>query len=290
MIKSMTGFGNSTCLYEKTSITIEIKTINSKVLDFSPKIPFAFKDKESEIRSIVSKLLERGKIDMVITVDESQDIVEYAIDSQRVKIYYKDLKELTDQLGIVSAETDLLKMALRMPDIFTNPKNNIPEELWLELQKKIIEACNFVNQSREEEGKILEKDFIERIRLIENYLEEIPPFEHLRMDLVKNRLLKQLMELKQKYDENRFEQELIFYLEKIDITEEKLRLKKHCEYFIETIKEETANGKKLSFISQEIGREINTLGSKAYEVNIQKLVVKMKDELEKIKEQLANVL
>lgn len=290
MIKSMTGFGNSTCLYGKTSITIDIKAINSKVLDFFPKIPFAFKDRESEIRSIISKLLERGKIDMVITVDESQDILEYTVDSQRVKIYYKDLKELADQLGIVPVGTDLLKMALRMPDIFTNPKNNIPEELWLELQKKIIEACNLVSQSREEEGKTLEKDFIERIRLIESYLEEIPPFEHLRMDLVKSRLLKQLAELKQKYDETRFEQELIYYIEKIDITEEKLRLKKHCEYFIETIKEESANGKKLSFISQEIGREINTLGSKAYEVNIQKLVVKMKDELEKIKEQLANVL
>jgi uncharacterized protein (TIGR00255 family) len=286
----MTGFGNSTCLYGKTSITIDIKAINSKVLDFFPKIPFAFKDRESEIRSIISKLLERGKIDMVITVDESQDILEYTVDSQRVKIYYKDLKELADQLGIVPVGTDLLKMALRMPDIFTNPKNNIPEELWLELQKKIIEACNLVSQSREEEGKTLEKDFIERIRLIESYLEEIPPFEHLRMDLVKSRLLKQLAELKQKYDETRFEQELIYYIEKIDITEEKLRLKKHCEYFIETIKEESANGKKLSFISQEIGREINTLGSKAYEVNIQKLVVKMKDELEKIKEQLANVL
>lgn len=290
MIKSMTGFGNSTCLYGKTSITIDIKAINSKVFDFFPKIPFAFKDRESEIRSMVSKLLERGKIDMMITVDESQDILEYTIDSQRIKIYYKDLKELADQLGIVSAEADLLKMALRMPDIFTNPKNNIPEELWLEFQNKIIEACNLVNQSREEEGKTLEKDFIERIRLIEDYLEEIPPFEHLRMDLVKSRLLKQLAELKQKYDENRFEQELIFYLEKIDITEEKLRLKKHCEYFIKTIKEESANGKKLSFISQEIGREINTLGSKAYEVNIQRLVVKMKDELEKIKEQLANIL
>ncbi len=290
MIKSMTGFGNSTCLYEKTSITIDIKTINSKILDFSLKIPFAFKDKESEIRSIVSKLLERGKIDVVITIDESQDVLECAIDSQRVKTYYKDLKELADQLEIVSTEADLLKMTLRMPDIFTNPKNNIPEELLLALQKKIIEACNLVNQSREEEGKILEKDFIERIQLIESYLEEVIPFEHFRMDLVKSRLLKQLAELKQKYDETRFEQELIYYLEKIDITEEKLRLKKHCEYFIETIKEETANGKKLSFISQEIGREINTLGSKAYEVNIQKLVVKMKDELEKIKEQLANVL
>lgn len=290
MIKSMTGFGNSTCLYEKTAIIIDIKTVNSKVFDFFQKIPSVFKDKEPEIRSIVSKLLERGKIDVIISIDESQDIQENTIDKQRVKLYYEELKETASLLGINSNDDDLFKIALRMPDIFIYPKNNIPEGLWLALQKGITEACNLVNQSREEEGKVLEKDFIERIQLIENYLEEVVPFENLRMDLVKSRLVKQLAELKQKYDENRFEQELIFYLEKIDITEEKLRLKKHCEYFIETIKEEAANGKKLSFISQEIGREINTLGSKANEVNIQKLVVKMKDELEKIKEQLANVL
>jgi uncharacterized protein (TIGR00255 family) len=286
----MTGFGNSVCLCKKTSITIDIKSINSKIFDFSLKIPFAFKEKETEIRSIVSKLLERGKIEVIIAVDESQDIQEYAIDFQKVKTYYKDLKALADQLDTASTDADLLKMALCMPDICTNPQNKIPEKLWTELEKGIVAACHSVNQSREEEGKTLEKDFVARIASIEDYLEKTTPFEQSRMEVIKNKLLKQLAELAQKYDEARFEQELIFYLEKIDATEEKLRLKKHCEYFIETIKEKNANGKKLSFISQEIGREINTLGSKAYEVNIQKLVVMMKDELEKIKEQLANVL
>jgi len=286
----MTGFGNDTCLYENTAITIDIKTINSKVFDLSQRIPSIFKDKEVEIKSIMSKLLERGKIEVIITVDQSQDILDYTVDKKKIKNYFQELKDLANELKIDYNDSDLLKAALKMPDIFTNSKNKVDENLWLKLQKSIINACNAVDECRIEEGKALEEDFILRIKLIEDYLKKIEPFEIHRIDTVKNRLLKQLNELNQSFDENRFEQELILYLEKLDITEEKLRLKQHCQYFIETIKEKNANGKKLSFISQEIGREVNTLGSKANDVDIQKLVVQMKDELEKIKEQLANIL
>ena len=290
MIKSMTGFGNSTCLYENTSINIDIKTINSKFFDFIPKIPSVFKDKEAEIRTLVSKLLERGKVDLTINIDQSKDLLDYSIDKEKIKIYFKELKNLANDMQVSHNDSDLLNIVLRMPDALTNPKSNIDNELWLKLQESIVLACKAVDESRIEEGKTLEKDFIQRITLIEDYLQKVEPFEACRIDAVKARLLKQLSELTQNYDENRFEQELIFYLEKLDITEEKLRLKRHCQYFIETIKEDIANGKKLTFISQEMGREINTLGSKAYDVDIQKLVVQMKDELEKIKEQLANIL
>ena len=290
MIKSMTGFGNSTCLYENTSIIIDIKTINSKFFDFIPKIPSIFKDKEAEIRILVSQLLERGKVDLTINIDQSQDLLDYSIDKEKVKVYFKELKDLANDMQVVHNDSDLLNIVLRMPDTLTNPKSNIDNELWLKLQESIVLACKAVDESRIEEGKTLERDFIQRITLIEDYLQKVEPFESCRIDTVKTRLLKQLSELTQNYDENRFEQELIFYLEKLDITEEKLRLKRHCQYFIETIKEDIANGKKLTFISQEMGREINTLGSKANDVDIQKLVVQMKDELEKIKEQLANIL
>ena len=290
MIKSMTGFGNSTCLYENTSIIIDIKTINSKFFDFVPKIPSIFKDKEAEIRTLVSKLLERGKVDLTISIDQSQDLLDYSIDKEKVKVYFKELKDLANDMQVNHNDSDLLNIVLRMPDTLTYPKSNIDNELWLKLQESIVLACKAVDESRIEEGKTLEKDFIQRITLIEDYLQKVEPFEVCRIDAVKTRLLKQLSELTQNYDENRFEQELIFYLEKLDITEEKLRLKRHCQYFIETIKEDIANGKKLTFISQEMGREINTLGSKANDVDIQKLVVQMKDELEKIKEQLANIL
>ena len=290
MIKSMTGFGNDTCLYEDTAITIDIKTINSKVFDLSQRVPSTFKDKEVEIKSIISRLLERGKIDVTITVDQSQDILDYTVDKEKVKIYFQELQDLANEMKIDYNDSDLLKAALKMPDIFTNSKNNVDKDLWLKLQESIIKACHAVDECRIEEGKTLEEDFILRIKLIEDYLNKVEPFENQRIDTVKNRLLKNLNELNQNFDENRFEQELILYLEKLDITEEKLRLKQHCQYFIETIKEKNANGKKLSFISQEIGREINTLGSKACDVDIQKLVVQMKDELEKIKEQLSNIL
>jgi uncharacterized protein (TIGR00255 family) len=291
MIKSMTGFGNSVCLYENTAISVEVKAINSKIFDILQKIPLTLKDKELEIRTIVSKMLERGKIELTITIDEGQNISEFTIDKNKVKTYYMELKNLASELDIqLNNPTDLLVTALKMPDIIASPKCIISDELWAEIECTIANTCELLDASRIEEGKTIEKDFFIRIFLIQNYLEQIEAFEIQRIDALKNRITKQLNELTQPYDENRFEQELIFYLEKLDITEEKIRLKSHCTYFLETLKENISNGKKLSFISQEIGREINTLGSKACDVDIQKLVVQMKDELEKIKEQLSNVL
>ena len=291
MIKSMTGFGNSVCLYENTAISIDIKAINSKIFDFLSKIPSILKDKELDIRTITSKILERGKIDLTITIDQGQDIFENVIDKNKVIAYYKELEKIVSELGLkFDNQRDILTTVLKMPDIITSPKCAVPDELWSEIKQAIVSACELLDASRVEEGKTIEKDFVTRISLIQDYLQQVEVFENQRIETLKNRILKQLNELSQQYDENRFEQELIFYIEKLDITEEKIRLKTHCNYFLETMNDLISNGKKLSFISQEIGREINTLGSKACDVDIQKLVVQMKDELEKIKEQLPNVL
>jgi uncharacterized protein (TIGR00255 family) len=291
MIKSMTGFGNNICSYENTIISVEIKAINSKIFDLLQKSPLTLKEKELDIRTIVSKILERGKIELTITVDEGQNILDFTIDKNKVKAYYKELKNIVSELDIQLNEPEnLLTAILKMPEVITNPKNDILPELWLELKQAIIIACELLDASRIEEGKTIEKDFLTRILLIQDYLQQVETFETQRIDALKNRITKNLTEVIQQYDENRFVQELIFYLEKFDITEEKIRLKTHCDYFLETLKENVSNGKKLSFISQEIGREINTLGSKACDADIQKLVVQMKDELEKIKEQLSNVL
>jgi len=291
MIKSMTGFGNSVCLYENTAISIDIKAINSKIFDFLPKIPSVLKEKELDIRTITSKILERGKVDLTITIDQGQDIFENVIDKNKVIAYYKELEKIVSELGVkIDNQRDILATVLKMPDIITSPKCAVPDELWGKIKQAIVSACELLDASREEEGKAIEKDFATRILLIQGYLQQVEVFENQRIETLKNRIVKQLSELSQQYDENRFEQELIFYIEKLDITEEKIRLKTHCNYFLETMNDPISNGKKLSFISQEIGREINTLGSKACDVDIQKLVVQMKDELEKIKEQLPNVL
>jgi uncharacterized protein (TIGR00255 family) len=290
MVKSMTGFGNSVCTYKDTVISIDIRAINSKVFDFSQKIPTVFKDKEQEIRTIVSKMLERGKIDLNITVDQSQDILEYAVNKDKVKVYYGEFKELLSELDLHVSDAELLSTILKIPDIIVNHNDVVSPELWDKLEQAIITACELLSVNRQEEGEIMERDFLLRVNLIQDYLQQIDGYEKQRIDVIKSRIYKQLNELMQSYDENRLEQELIFYMERLDITEEKVRLKKHCEYFIETMNEKTSNGKKMSFISQEIGREINTLGSKANDVDIQKLVIQMKDVLEKIKEQLSNVL
>jgi uncharacterized protein (TIGR00255 family) len=287
----MTGFGNSVCLYENTAISIDVKAVNSKIFDLLSKIPSVLKEKELEIRTMASKILERGKIDLTITIEQGEDISEYAIDKEKVMAYYREMENIVSELDIkLHNASDLLSAILKIPDIITTPKYSLSDELWQEIEHSIIHACELLNTSRIEEGKSIEKDFVTRIVLIQDYLQQVEVFETQRIDTIKNRITKQLGELSQQYDENRFEQELIFYLEKLDITEEKIRLKTHCSYFLETINDPVSNGKKLSFISQEIGREINTLGSKACDVSIQKLVVQMKDELEKIKEQLPNVL
>jgi len=289
MIKSMTGFGKATVELPGKKITVEVKSLNSKQLDASIKIPGSYKDKELEIRSEITKILERGKIDFYLSVEISGDQSNYTINKPLVLHYYNELKALSEEIG----ETiELLPLALKMPDVLKTVREDIDEEEWSHVLIAVDEALTKADLFRTEEGTLLAKDFEYRIGLIRKYMLEVVPFEKARVPVIRERLMKDITELvdSSKFDPNRFEQELIYYIEKLDITEEKVRLAKHIDYFLNTIKEEGSQGKKLAFITQELGREINTMGSKANDADIQKLVVQMKDELEKIKEQLMNIL
>ncbi len=290
MIKSMTGYGKATCDTQNRRITIEIKSLNSKQLDINAKLPSVYRQKELEIRNIISNKLERGKIDVYITYEIIGVISDYSINKNTAISHFNELKELSKEIG--QEPIDYYSLLIKMPDIFTNASDNITEEEWLGFMNAIEEVVAKVDGFRVNEGGILRKDMETRIHIIEELLLAIVPFEMGRMSIIKDRIKNNLTEIidTTKVDKNRFEQELIYYLEKIDITEEKIRLKKHLDFFLETINEKTSSGKKLSFVCQEIGREINTIGSKANDVDIQKMVVQMKDELEKIKEQLANIL
>ena len=290
MIKSMTGFGNFTRTANEGTFVADIKSINAKSFDLVQKIPSFCKEKELEIRCLISKYLERGKIELTISTENLQTGVDNLIDKQKARSFYLEMKSLSEELGLNPSDSDYLKFILAMPDVYAASLSGMSAEVWEKLQDTIEKACQQVDKSRAEEGAILEKDFLLRIDLIEQYLTEIVDIEQDRVENIRNRIQKQLSEWEENFDKNRMEQELLYYLERIDFTEEKVRLKQHCHYFVETIKEDAPNGKKLTFISQEIGREINTLGSKAYDADIQKLVVQMKDELEKIKEQLSNIL
>jgi len=283
----MTGFGKATVNCEGKTIVIEIRSLNSKQLDIIARISALLREKENEIRSLINKELERGKIEALVYIEKT-DNPTVAIDEDLAKAYFEKLTELS-KLVNNPVNTDIFAQILRIPDVISTPKEIISENLWEELLKGIKTACDEVNRFREEEGKFLSEDFSQRIRLIANMIDEIFPFEDNRIDDLKKKLVELVTFLPLKYDPNRLEQELIFYLERLDITEEKVRLRKHCEYFLETMKENNS-GKKLGFIVQEIGREINTIGSKANDFNIQQIVVLMKDEAEKIKEQLANIL
>lgn len=294
MIKSMTGFGSYTYKYQDTTYNVDIRCVNSKLFDFSIKIPTEFKDKESEIRKIISTFLERGKIDCSISV-EKEDVTtnSFSINSAIIKKHFNELKNIVQELNLSVSDSKLLSMAIQIPDVVETPKTKASDEEWQHLELAIKESCRLTDNYRISEGKAIKKDFKIHINLILKHLNETEKFEKERIQSIKSRLLKALNDLSDQrisYDKNRFEQELLFYIEKLDFTEEKARLKKHCEYFMETMKEDTSNGKKLSFICQEMGREINTLGAKSLEYNIQQNVVQMKDELEKIKEQLANIL
>ena len=283
----MTGFGKAIVNCEDKTIAIEIRTLNSKQLDISTRISSPLRSKENEIRSIITKELERGKIEVGIHVEKSE-IPAVTIDENLVKTYFEKFTELSKKVGN-KKNTDIFAQVLHLPDIVCIPAEESSEKLWNALFEGLTNACNEVNHFREEEGKTLSEDFELRIQLIFKMIEEITPLETHRMVELKKKLTDSLENMSVKYDQNRFEQELFFYAEKLDITEEKVRLQKHCEYFMETMNEKNA-GKKLGFIIQEIGREVNTLGSKANDFKIQQIVVRMKDEVEKIREQLANVL
>lgn len=288
-LKSMTGFGRISRPYKDKKIIVEIKSLNSKGFDFFCRIASAYRDKEIDIRNIVSKKLERGKIEMSIYTEENTESQKKAINHTLAIAYHKELKQLSEILN--EADTSLLPLVLKMPDVMKNEKEELDEEEGEFILNVINDAVIELDKFRITEGTTLQKEIEERINLIGNLLAKIEELDSTRVDAIKNRIKTNLNETIgfDKIDQNRLEQELIFYIEKLDITEEKTRLKTHCDFFLQNMLEDST-GRKLSFISQEIGREINTIGSKANNAPIQMIVVQMKDELEKIKEQLNNIL
>ena len=290
MIRSMTGYGKTEVLCGEKKFTIEIRSLNSKQLDLSLRLPNELKPIEFEIRTLISQTILRGKADLFVSSETIQNKSVMQMDLEVIKAYQKQLENLSDMTSIRLPD-NMLGLITKFPGVFTNMEESLPEDNIKLLMKSIQEVLKQFDEFRMQEGQVLKTEILNRIAIILNLLEQVEPYEIQRLDTVKNRLIKNFSELNEsgKFDENRFEQELIYYIEKLDITEEKVRLKQHCNYFSETIDEENS-GKKLGFITQEIGREINTLGSKANDANIQRLVVQMKDELEKVKEQLFNIL
>lgn len=282
----MTGFGKSVNQLPSKKITIEIKSLNSKSLDLNARIPSFYREKELELRNIVAKKLERGKIDFSVYVELNGEETSTSINTDVVQQYMKQLRAVTPDAN----DIELLKMAVRLPDALKTERDEIDEEEYQTILTGLESALNAIENYRLDEGKVLKEDFELRISNISTYLEEVKTIDPERMLGVRERLTKAVSDLKADVDENRFEQELTYYLEKYDITEEKVRLNNHLEYFQKSLKSEDSNGKKLAFISQEMGREINTIGSKSNYAPMQQVVVRMKDELEKIKEQLLNVL
>jgi uncharacterized protein (TIGR00255 family) len=291
MIKSMTGFGSASTDHENVKFAVEIKSLNSKFLELNLKLPRAYSDKELLLRNLCSKDIERGKVNVAVNIERSDDNQKGAtINTALLTRYYKQLEEINATLGANSA--NLLQTALNFPEVITYTEEEIGDNDWEVLHQTFLKALVNFNQFREDEGNVLRADLELRIQNILKFFAEIDKLAPLRVPQVKARLTQFLEETvgKVNLDQNRLEQELIYYIDKLDITEEKTRLKSHCDYFMATLKSKDANGKKLGFISQEIGREINTMGAKANDAHIQQLVVGMKEELEKIKEQLLNVL
>ena len=271
-------------------VTVEMRSLNSKFLEMNLKTPAMFRDHETALRMELSKSVERGKLDIAISVESNEVVRRSTINKEVFKAYYNELAELSSEFSI--NESSLLDTILKLPQVLNADKTEATDDQWKELHHLVSQATIKFNEFRSEEGKVMESDLADRLKSILKYLDEIVPFEKERIENIRLRLGKSMAELREttNVDQNRFEQELIFYIEKLDINEEKIRLRAHCNYFVEVMKSNESNGKKLGFIAQEIGREINTLGSKANDANIQRRVVEMKDELERLKEQLANVL
>jgi uncharacterized protein (TIGR00255 family) len=282
----MTGFGKASLQLPTKKITVEVKSLNSKGLDLNVRMPSVYREMELGLRNIISQKLERGKVDFSIYIEITGEETSSKINVPIVKGYINQMKAVIPNAD----ETELMKMAVRMPDALKTERDEIDENEWNEILKVVDDAMKNIASFRVDEGKSLENEFIMRIENIRYFMNQAVSMDAERIETVKNRLRTALVELEANVDENRFEQELIFYLEKYDITEERVRLENHLNYFIETIAGTEANGRKLGFITQEIGREINTMGSKSNHSEMQKLVVMMKDELEKIKEQVLNVL
>jgi uncharacterized protein (TIGR00255 family) len=287
----MTGYGRVVNEFELRTITVEVRSLNSKFGDVKIKMPQTYREKELEVRKIITEKLQRGKIDVLIEVISSEGDEDVKINRSLFKRYMQELQSTCEELSYDAP--DLVSSVMRLPNVVVPNMAAISEESWAELKQTIIQAVDTLTQFRLDEGRVLETDFQLRIQYIQEGLTKIPSYEMTRITKLKDRLRQNLekVDLKEGYDENRFEQEIIFYLEKMDITEEKVRLAQHCEYFLKELNSNKGTkGKKLNFICQEIGREINTIGSKANSSDIQQIVVQMKDDLEKIKEQLANIL
>jgi uncharacterized protein (TIGR00255 family) len=286
MIQSMTGFGKATLQLPSKKITVEVKSLNSKGLDLNVRMPSLYREMELGLRNQIALKLERGKVDFSIFIESTAEQTSTKVNVPIVKAYIAQLREVYADAD----ETELMKMAVRMPETMKIEREEIDENDWIQIQTVIEEALQNILTFRKDEGQSLENEFQLRIGNIRQYMNEALALDPERVQAIKDRLQTAIAELKVNVDENRFEQELIYYLEKLDITEEKVRLTNHLDYFLETINGTEANGRKLGFITQEMGREINTMGSKSNHAQMQKLVVQMKDELEKIKEQVLNVL
>ncbi|NDV46385.1 YicC family protein [Paludibacter sp. 221] len=291
MIQSMTGFGKATLEYGNKKIVVEVKSLNSKQIDISTRISSLYREKDIEIRNEISQRLERGKIDFALYIDNSTKESATIINQPVVESYYQQIKSVSERLGVPTPD-NWFEVLLRMPDTLKTESQELDENEWFEILRTIRAAIEQLQEFRAQEGKALRAVFESKINSIKNLLEQVAPFEAERVEKIKSRLEENLQSLSEKidYDKNRLEQELIFYIEKLDVNEEKVRLCNHLDYFLETMDFEKSPGKKLGFIAQEIGREINTLGSKANHSEMQKIVILMKDELEQIKEQVLNVL
>lgn len=285
MIQSMTGFGKHVVQLPSKKITVELKSLNSKSLDLNARMPSNYRAKELELRKLIASSLLRGKVDFGLYVEHTGQETSSQVNEEVIKQYMHQLRSIADGDDLL-----LMEMALRLPDAMKTEREDINDEEYEAIQLALKEALREINSFRSEEGAVLENDFVQRIETLNELLEKVTAIDPDRQATIRERLEKAVNDLKVELDENRFEQELIYYLEKYDITEEKVRLANHLDYFSKTLNSDDSNGKKLGFISQEIGREINTIGSKANFAPMQQLVVQMKDELEKVKEQMLNVL
>ena len=290
MVKSMTGFGKGEAALRNKKITVEIRSLNSKQLDLSLRLPAVYRQSEYEIRNLIARTIQRGKVDVFVTVESQAVETSARINREVFREYLRQMNDTLSFSGIDAGYDAILPVIMRLPDVVATEAEAISEEEHAGLIAAVEAAAAQLDAFRAQEGAILIADLLRRVELIEQYREEVVPFEKARTETVKARILDNLSKLAVDVDRNRLEQEMIFYLEKLDITEEKVRLTNHCNYFREVASSEEGAGRKLGFIAQEMGREINTMGSKANEPNIQILVVKMKDELEKIKEQVLNIL
>jgi uncharacterized protein (TIGR00255 family) len=291
MIRSMTGFGKTEFEVGTKKITLEIKSLNSKQLDINTRVPSMYREKDLEIRRLISEMLTRGKVDFAIYLDNLGTESNSRINSVIIKDYFKQLKGIHKELGL-EVDQSIMQSIMRLPETVKMVYDELDENEWLVVRENLVKTLENLNTFRDQEGLALKVDIDANIANILDLLNQVEPFETQRMENVKTKIKESLdaLQLNGSLDKNRFEQELIYYMEKLDINEEKVRLANHCSYFTETMNEDEPSGRKLGFIAQEIGREINTLGSKANESNLQRIVVQMKDNLEKIKEQVLNVL